>query len=88
MTHPTAEGLRRYPHTQGYHPDVSAAETAPDTSLPCTCGPTCPPRCSGACGCAACAMAFTIFADAAGFLGVDPMSDEQEAGAIAHYEDV
>jgi len=33
-------------------------------------------------------MAFTIFADAAGFLGVDPMSDEQEAGAIAHYEDV
>lgn len=85
---PTPEGLHRYPHTQGYHPDLSAADTAPDRESPCTCTAACSPRCAGACGCPACSLAFTIYCDEAGLLGMEPMSPEQEASAIARYQDI
>jgi hypothetical protein len=85
---PTSEGLHRYPHTQGYHSDLSAADTQPDRDQPRTCTASCAPRCSGACGCPACSLAFTIFCDEAGLLGMEPMSPEQEAVAIARYQDI
>jgi hypothetical protein len=87
---PTPEGLRRYPATQGHHADLSADGdiAVPDLDHPCTCTVACPPRCSGDCGCAACSLAFTIFADEAGLLGMLPMTPEQEAAAIARYQDV
>lgn len=85
---PTVEGLRRYPETQGCHPDLSAPNDSPvgDPENPCTCNASCPPRCWGDCGCEACSLAFAIFADEAGFLGIAPMSEEQEAEAIARYQ--
>jgi hypothetical protein len=75
---PTAEGLRRYPYTGGFFPDLSNAETAPDPELPCTCRPGCAPRCAGECGCKACDMAFAEFADIAGFY-VEGVLDEPAA---------
>lgn len=75
---PTAEGLRRYPHTQGFFPDLSQTETAPDLALPCTCQPGCALRCAGECRCKACEMAFVEFADVAGCY-VDGELDEELA---------
>jgi hypothetical protein len=79
-TQPTPEGLRRWPHTEGYHPDVSASDTQPDHDLPCTCVETCEPRCGGECGCKACEFAFVEFCDVA---GVAP--DVSEAEALERY---
>lgn len=80
MTQPTQEGLRRYPQTRGYHPDLSSEIPVPDHDSPCTCEPTCPARCSGECGCEACSLAYTIFCDEAGFFGSDgPTVTEEEA---------
>lgn len=88
MSVPTAEGLRRYPTTLGYHHDIAADEDVvlPDHFNPCTCTPACPPRCYGACGCLACALTFTIFADECGYMGEQPMTPEAEAEAIARYQ--
>ncbi len=88
ITDPTSEGLHRYPHTQGYHPDLSASRTQPDRDHPCTCTASCAPRCAGACGCPACDLAFTIFADEAGFLGMEPMTPELEADALMQYRGI
>lgn len=88
MTKPTGEGVRRYPATAGYHQDISYEGTAPDLEFPCICSPACQPRCSGACGCAACSLAFAIYMDEAGFFGAEPMTVEQEAEAFARYQDV
>lgn len=85
MTTPTPEGMRRYPYTQGYFPDLSAEGVAPDLDLPCTCVADCP-RCAGECGCKACSMAFTDFCDEARWLGPDGLRDE--AAALASYRDV
>ena len=77
---PTQEGQRRWPHTQGYHPDVSATDTQPDPDLPCTCSSTCAQRCAGECGCKACAFAFVEFCDVAGLIGPGgPTVDDDEA---------
>jgi hypothetical protein len=81
---PTPEGLRRWPHTQGYHPDLSASATRPDPSLPCTCTPVCAPRCAGECGCRACDLAFVVFCDEAGLTGSDGLV-VTEAEALARY---
>lgn len=81
---PTPEGLRRWPHTRGYHPDLSAVETEPDMDLPCTCAVTCAPRCAGECGCRACDFAFAEFCDAAG-LSSAGVPDET---ALTRYREV
>jgi hypothetical protein len=63
-TVPTEVGRRRYPHTNGYFPDLSVKEDdQPDPTLPCTCTDACPPRCAGECGCQACTVAFHVFYD-------------------------
>jgi hypothetical protein len=82
--HPTREGLRRWPHTSGYHPDISTEHTRPDPELPCTCAAGCAARCGGECGCKACGFAFAQFCDEAGFgsgRGIEVSEDE----ALAHY---
>lgn len=81
---PTPEGRRRWPHTQGYFPDLSAADAEPDMELPCTCTPACPPRCAGECGCKACDMAFGEFCDVAGLVGVNGLR-VSEAEALAKF---
>lgn len=81
---PTHEGLRRWPHTDGYHPDVSAADTQPDRDLPCTCSPSCAARCAGECGCKACDVAFVEFCDAAGLIGFGGLKVAHEE-ALARY---
>ena len=78
---PTPEGLRRWPRTEGYHPDVCASDTQPDHDLPCTCTAACETRCAGECGCMACDFAFVEFCDAAGISEVEVGEDE----AIARY---
>lgn len=83
MTKPTPEGLRRYPLTQGYAHDVSKLGPNPDFDLPCTCTPACATRCAGECGCNACGMQFTVFADEAGFFQADGQLDEE--GALRAY---
>lgn len=85
---PTFEGLRRYPETLGYHPDLSAPNDSaePDLESPCTCTPACPPRCVGTCGCPACSLSFAVFADEAGLLNIEAMSGEREAEAVARYQ--
>lgn len=51
---PTAQGLARYPETDGYYtPAVVDA-----TPIACTCAATCAQPCRGECGCAACAAAW------------------------------
>jgi hypothetical protein len=80
---PTAEGMRRYPHTAGFFPDLSQADTAPDFELPCTCKVECRARCAGECGCSACDMAFVEFCDEAGFGDVD--TDEKQGRALRAY---
>jgi hypothetical protein len=51
--HPTEEGLRRYPLTDGYYrKDARDAD-----NYPCHCAITCPKPCAGRCGCLACAIA-------------------------------
>jgi hypothetical protein len=86
MSKPTEEGRRRYPHTAGFHADISSDLLMPDITSPCTCTPTCPARCAGQCGCEACSLAFSIFTDESGLAGPYPVSAEQEAEAIALYE--
>lgn len=78
---PTAEGLRRYPETQGFYPDRSQEGAHPDRELPCTCSASCAPRCAGECQCAACAMQFVEFADEAGYFHEpdDGRINEEEA---------
>lgn len=82
MTAPTAEGLRRYPDTQGYFHDMGQERAQPDHDLPCTCQTGCPARCAGDCGCKACDMAFAEFADVGGFY-VNGVLDE--VAALARY---
>jgi hypothetical protein len=65
---PTNEGRHKYPHTDGYFPDLSSAMLAPDTSLPCSCTVLCEPRCAGECGFAACSLQFVGWADESGYL--------------------
>lgn len=87
MSTPTAEGLRRYPHTRGYFPDLSARDAAPDLELPCVCAELCAPRCAGECGCLACGTAFSEFCSEAGQFGADGhLRDEQQA--LASYRGV
>lgn len=88
MNTPTAEGLRRYPHTTGFQPDIFVSQMAPDLTRPCCCSSACAPRCSGTRRCDACSLAFNIFVDEAGYLSVDPMTAGEEAEAIARYEGV
>jgi hypothetical protein len=76
-TEPTAEGVKRYPHTQGFNTELVE-------SIPCVCQPTCAPRCAGECGCEACSVQFTVFCDLAGFYDADPGS-RQEAQALTAY---
>ncbi|MEI7035682.1 hypothetical protein [Fulvimonas yonginensis] len=85
MAEPTPEGLRRYPHTQGYFPDRAQIEAAPDRELPCTCVEGCPPRCTGECGCKACEQAFAEFCDVAGFYG---QGDFDHEAALQAYREV
>jgi len=68
---PTKEGRHKYPHTNGFFPDLSSAVLEPDTSLPCRCTEQCEPRCGGECGCAACNLLFVMWADEAGYMGPD-----------------
>jgi hypothetical protein len=76
---PTREGRRRYPSTDGYFPDISSEVMEPDTSLPCRCTEKCHPRCGGDCGCRACGLSFTIWADESGYLGTgEPVLTEGE----------
>ena len=86
MTTPTAEGLRRYPETLGYHHDISRDGAVPDTDNPCSCRPACPPRCTGGCGCPACSLTFTIFADEAGYLSEEAWTPQQEAKVVAAFQ--
>lgn len=83
-TIPTAEGLRRWPHTEGYYPDLSASGSAPDRELPCTCTGSCAARCAGECGCKACGFAFAEFCDTAGLLGVTGLQ-VSERDALIRY---
>jgi len=76
---PTIEGRHRYPHTDGYFPDLSSAELVSDTSLPCSCTVLCEPCCAGECGSAACTLQFVVWADESGYLGPDePLYTEEE----------
>jgi hypothetical protein len=85
MTEPTPEGLRRYPHTQGYFPDPEQIEATPDRELPCTCAAGCPRRCAGDCGCKACEHAFAEFGSVAGFYGP---GEFDEAAALEAYQNL
>jgi hypothetical protein len=87
-TKPTAEGLRRYPETQGYHPDRSQEGAHPDLELPCTCEKTCASRCAGECGCSACEMQFQEFADEAGFFHHPDDGALDEEGALKAYREM
>ncbi len=86
MTTPTDEGMRRYPETQGYHCDISQEKLVPDLDNPCTCIPACPRRCAGLCGCEACSLSYTIFADESGYLSEYPMPAEREAEIVVLYQ--
>lgn len=60
---PTDEGLRRYPMTKGYHPEIRDNGDVPDFDYPCTCTAVCHPRCGGECGCLACGLAFSLYCE-------------------------
>jgi hypothetical protein len=81
---PTQEGRRRWPHTDGYHPDVSAADTQADPDLPCTCSIRCAARCAGECGCKACDFAFVEFCDVASLVGPGGLTISHDE-ALARY---
>lgn len=68
LTHPTSEGLRRYPTTGGFY------DVGDNNPQPCTCVVTCAGRCAGSCGCAGCSLAFTEFCDVAGLLSSQGMT--------------
>jgi hypothetical protein len=78
MTRPTAEGLRRYPHSGGYFAVVEGDDH------PCTCTPTCEPRCAGECGCEACSLAFEDFCDYASTALPEGATAEQLLRAYKH----
>lgn len=88
-TEPTEEGKLRYP---AYIDDqVSPAVAYPAgfnhsfmPPVPCTCMPVCQPRCAGECGCQACRLAFSEYANMRGWYGPKdnpqgPSLDEQLA---------
>lgn len=81
---PTREGRRRYPDTNGYHPDLSSSTLQPDLEHPCTCAPTCHARCGGECGCLACALDFSVYCDLAGLHDAGGLL-VTEAQALAAY---
>lgn len=85
MTAPTTEGIRRYPHTGGFYPDIGREGAHADHELPCTCEATCEVRCTGACGCAACEVAFLVYCDVAGFLGPGDSLDVEAATRAYQY---
>ena len=59
---PTDEGKRRYPPTGIYTGGFD--ETNRDMWRVCTCTVQCPDPCTGACGCAACTMAYNDYLSA------------------------
>lgn len=73
-TEPTEEGKLRYP---GYTDnDVDPPEQYAAgynhsfmPPVPCTCTPTCQSRCAGECGCQACRLAFSEYANMRGWYG-------------------
>jgi hypothetical protein len=78
VTLPTAEGMRRYPRTEGYFPELPSTELSPDLDKPCTCTPACKSRCGGECGCVACHMQFSVWREERGVQAMRPTEPEHE----------
>ncbi len=80
LAFPTAEGLRRYPATNGCF-ERGMPELDGMDRLPCTCTDDCSrPSCSGRCGCEACALATAILLDQLSTDGPDGHTMSLEEG--------
>jgi len=77
-TQPTAEGVRRYPRTEGYFPELPATELFPDLDKPCTCTPACKSRCGGECGCRACRLQFSVWREERGLTAANAAEPNEE----------
>lgn len=75
---PTAEGLRRYPRTEGYFPELPAIEMQPNLERPCTCTPACQSRCGGECGCPACHLQFSVWREERGLTATTVAEPDRE----------
>lgn len=72
QSEPSAEGRHRYPRTGGYVEWDNGPDRGGIEKIPCTCNYTCLRGCNGRCGCEACSLAFTVYADQRGWVGPAP----------------
>lgn len=66
---PSDEGRYRYRRTGGFQEWDHGPENGGVEKIPCTCNYTCQRGCDGRCGCKACSLLFTVFADGRGWIG-------------------